>query len=234
MNGCICCTVRKDLSETLIEMKKKYIDTELIDYILIETTGMADPAPILQTFLIDEEVREWTTIDSCITVCDGSQIAMRMDEEREEGCENEAVEQVCFADKILLNKIDLCTREQLDLAKEKIRERNTQAKIDEVQLNKAEIPFGQILNLKAFSIERAVEIDKDIMKNIDVTHKHDSRIGTFSYRMEAETTEDDAHEFFGKVLQEKGANIYRMKGFLAIEDDPMKFVFHSVGMLFTC
>ena len=74
MNGCICCTVRKDLADTLISMKKKYVESGKIDYILIETTGMADPAPILQTFLLNDEVKEWTTIDSCITVCDGSQI----------------------------------------------------------------------------------------------------------------------------------------------------------------
>ena len=234
MNGCICCTVRKDLCDTLIEMKKKYIDTGKIDYILIETTGMADPAPILQTFLIDDEVREWTTIDGCITVCDASQIVLRMDEDREEGCENEAVEQVCFADKILLNKIDLVTTEELDMAKEKIREKNSQAKIDEVQLNKDDIPFGNILNIKAFSIERALEIDENIMEGIDEDHKHDSRIGTFSYKMEAETTEEAANDFFSKVVGEKGANIYRMKGFLAIKDCSMKFVFHSVGMLFSC
>ena len=88
-----------------------------------------------------------------------------MEEDREEGCENEALEQVCFADKILLNKIDICTREQLDEAKEKIRERNTQAQISEVQLNNEEIPFDQILNLNAFSIERALEIDEEILKD---------------------------------------------------------------------
>lgn len=92
-------------------MREKYVETGKIDYILIETTGLADPAPILQTFLLNEDVKDWTTVDSCITVCDGSQIVQRMEEEREEGCENEAIEQVCFADKVLLNKIDLCTRE---------------------------------------------------------------------------------------------------------------------------
>ena len=144
-------------------MKEKYVETGKIDYILVETTGMADPAPILQTFLIDEEVAEWTTIDSVITVADGTQIVERMEEDREEGCENEAVEQVCFADKILLNKIDLATKEQLDAAKAKIREKNTQAIIEEVQLNNTAIPFDKVLDLKAFSIERAVEIDEEFL-----------------------------------------------------------------------
>lgn len=72
MNGCICCTVRQDLVKTILEMKKKYIDNGKIDYIIIETTGMADPAPILQTFLLNEEVQEWASIDSCLTICDAS------------------------------------------------------------------------------------------------------------------------------------------------------------------
>jgi G3E family GTPase len=201
MNGCICCTVRQDLVETLVAMKEKYVDSGKIDYILIETTGMADPAPVLQTFLLDDKVMEWTTIDSCITVCDGTQIIERMDEDREEGCENEAVEQVCFADKILLNKIDLCTREQLDAATAKIREKNTQCKIDEVQLNNAEIPFDKVLDLDAFSIERAMEIDEEILTEVDPnTHMHDSRIGTFSYKTDSEFTLEGANKFFTDVL----------------------------------
>lgn len=111
MNGCVCCTVRKDLVDALKQMKEKYIDTGKIDYIIIETTGMADPAPVLQSFLVDENLQSWTNLDSLITVCDTSQIVMRMNEKRSEGCENEAIEQVCFADKVLLNKIDLCNRE---------------------------------------------------------------------------------------------------------------------------
>lgn len=119
---------------------------------------------------------------------------MRMEEDRAKGCENEAVEQVCFADKIFLNKVDLCSREVLDKAIDKIRMHNTQAKIDEVQFNNAEIPFDNILNLDAFSIFRAVEIDEEIFKDQKMKHrKHDKRIGTFSYKMESEMTEQGAN-----------------------------------------
>lgn len=234
MNGCICCTVRQDLITTIKEMKEKYFDTNKLDYIIIETTGMADPAPIIQTFLIDEKIQEWTKIDSCITICDASQIVLRLEEDREEGCENEAVEQVCFADKIFLNKVDLCNREELDKATAKIREFNEQAPVEEVQFTNKEIPFSQILDQDGFSIERCLELDADLLKDEEQEHKHDSRIGTFSYKMEAEMTMKGANQFLGKVLQEKGANIYRMKGFLAIEGSDQKFVFHSVGMLTSC
>ena len=92
MNGCVCCTVRKDLAETLKKMKTDYVDTGKIDYIIIETTGMANPGPVLQTFFIHPDINEWAQIDSCLTICDGSQIVNRMSEDREKGCENEAVE----------------------------------------------------------------------------------------------------------------------------------------------
>ena len=169
-----------------------------------------------------------------MTICDASQIVLRLEEDREEGCENEAVEQVCFADKIFLNKIDLCTDEELDKAEAKIKEFNTQAAIDRVQFNNKEIPFNQILDVDGFSIERCLEIDDGLLSEVEEEHKHDSRIGTFSYKMEAEMTMKGANQFLGKVLREQSANIYRMKGFLALQGSDQKFVFHSVGMLFNC
>ena len=90
------------------------------------------------------------------------------------------------------------------------------------------------MNQKFFSIEKALEIDGDLLEAGDNhEHKHDSRIGTFSYKMDAEMTPDGADKFIGTLLQEKGANIYRMKGFLALKDSPLKYVFHSVGMIFS-
>ena len=86
MNGCVCCTVREDLAETLNDMKVKYVDTGKIDYIIIETTGMANPGPVLQTFLVHPDINKWAKIDACVTVCDGTQIVTRMNEDREEGC----------------------------------------------------------------------------------------------------------------------------------------------------
>jgi len=116
-------------------MKSKYVDTDLIDYIILETTGMADPGPVLSTFLLHTDIQEWFYVDACVTVADGTQIVAQLEDDREEGCENEAVEQVCFADKVLLNKIDLCSEEQLEGATKKMREYNTQVSISRVQLN---------------------------------------------------------------------------------------------------
>jgi len=232
MNGCVCCTVREDLATTLNDMKTKYVDQDKIDYIILETTGMADPGPVLSTFLIHPDIQDWAYVDSCITVADSTQIVDQLNDDREEGCENEAVEQVCFADKVLLNKIDICSAEKLEAATKKIKEYNTTVEIANVQLNNKNIPFDELLNQKAFDIERCLELDDTLVdQDAFANHKHDSRIGTFSYRMEAEMSEESAGTFINSILAEKGANIYRMKGFIAVQGDDLKYVFHSVGML---
>ena len=91
MNGCICCTNRSHLIDKLKEMKTKQIDKKKVDYIIIETTGLADPASIVQTFLLNDDIIKWASIDSCITLCDASQIVKRMEEECDKGAQNEAV-----------------------------------------------------------------------------------------------------------------------------------------------
>ena len=139
-DGGIVCKVRKDLLEILLEMKKMYTGVDKIDYILIETKGMTDPMPIFETFLLNEEIQEWAKIDSCLTICDVSKIKQK------------SVKQVCFADKVFLNKVDLADRETLDAATKKIREHNTQAIIEEVQFNNDEKPLSKTLDLNMFSI----------------------------------------------------------------------------------
>ena len=108
MNGCICCTVRGDLTEVLDNLYDRVRD---FDGILIETTGLADPAPVAQTFFVDEKVTERYKLDGIITVVDAKHIIPHIEEEKPEGVENEAVEQLAFADRIILNKIDLVTDE---------------------------------------------------------------------------------------------------------------------------
>ena len=117
MNGCICCTVRGDLTELLDEMHDRIKD---FDGVLIETTGLADPAPVAQTFFVDERVTDRYKLDGIITVVDAKHIIPRIEEEKPEGVENEAVEQLAFADRILLNKIDLVSEEEIKEVETKI------------------------------------------------------------------------------------------------------------------
>ena len=112
MNGCICCTVRGDLIKTIKKMfgkTKKRVGKPLFDGIIIETTGLADPAPVAQTFFVDEEVTRLCRLDAIITVVDAKHIVQHLDEVKPEGVENESIEQIAFADKVLLNKVQLAS-----------------------------------------------------------------------------------------------------------------------------
>merc|ERR1719263_1804002 len=110
MNGCICCTVRGDL---VVALKNLYAKIAQFDAVIIETTGLADPAPVAQTFFVDDDIKSKFVLDGIITVVDAKHIILRLDAEKPEGVENESVEQVAFADRILLNKIDLVDAAEL-------------------------------------------------------------------------------------------------------------------------
>ena len=126
MNGCICCTVRGDLTELLDDMYDRIKD---FDGVLIETTGLADPAPVAQTFFVDEKVVERYKLDGIITVVDAKHIVQHVDEEKPEGVENESVEQLAFADRIMLNKIDLVSEEELKEVESRVKSINRFAPI---------------------------------------------------------------------------------------------------------
>merc|ERR1719261_598834 len=126
MNGCICCTVRGDLVEALKNLYKKIAQ---FDAVIIETTGLADPAPVAQTFFVDDDVQALFSLDGIITVCDAKYIIQRLDDEKPEGVENEAVEQVAFADRILLNKTDLVEEAELPPIEERLKTINPSAQI---------------------------------------------------------------------------------------------------------
>merc|ERR1711968_47138 len=115
MNGCICCTVRQDLVEVVKKLAERHRAGRKLDAIVIETTGLADPAPVAQTFFVDEDVKEFCTLDGIITLVDAKHVVQHLDDEKPEGAENESVEQVAFADRLLLNKTDLV--EEADLAR---------------------------------------------------------------------------------------------------------------------
>merc|ERR1719284_1066383 len=125
MNGCICCTVRQDLIGVLNKLAKRVLNGTLkLDGIVIETTGMADPAPVAQTFFVDDAVKSFARLDGIITLVDAKHIEQHLDEEKPEGAENESVEQVAFADRILLNKTDLVSEADLERVEARLRSIN--------------------------------------------------------------------------------------------------------------
>merc|ERR1719330_1745043 len=123
MNGCICCTVRQDLIVVLQKIAKRVKGGKGLDGVIVETTGLADPAPVAQTFFVDPKVQEVFRLDGIVTLIDANHIEQHLDEEKPEGVENEAVEQVAFADRLILNKCDLVP-EEADLARIEARLRS--------------------------------------------------------------------------------------------------------------
>merc|ERR1719326_782070 len=142
MNGCICCTVRGDLVVALKKLHKKIAQ---FDAVIIETTGLADPAPVAQTFFVDEDIASKFSLDGIITVVDAKYIITRLDDEKPEGVENEAVEQVAFADRILLNKTDLAEEPELVEIEDRLKTINPAAKVFRTQQSKVDVDW--VLNI---------------------------------------------------------------------------------------
>merc|ERR1719203_2741093 len=152
MNGCICCTVRGDLVTSL---KKLHEKVAKFDAVIIETTGLADPAPVAQTFFVDDDVEKMYKLDGIITVVDAKHIIKRLDDEKPEGVENEAVEQLAFADRVLLNKTDLVEEAELPVIEERLKKINPTVQIYRTQQSRVE-PTS-LIGINAFSLDRVLE-----------------------------------------------------------------------------
>ena len=165
MNGCICCTVRGDLTELLDSL---YDRIRNFDGVLIETTGLADPAPVAQTFFIDDRVSERYKLDGIITVVDAKHAIPHIDDEKPEGIENESVEQLAFADRIMLNKIDLVDEEELQLVEKKIKSINAFAPIYHTQ--NSIIDPKNLIDIGSFDLERTLKMDPEFL-DTDAEHE---------------------------------------------------------------
>jgi G3E family GTPase len=156
-NGCICCTVRGDLIRILGKILKK----GKMDAIIIETTGLADPAPVAQTFFMDEKIKSMARIDGILTVVDAKHIIQHLDEEKPEGVENEAVEQVAFADRLLINKCDLVEEDYINVVEARLRAINRDAPF--TRCVRSEVPLRKLLGIGAFNLENVIKIDPDFL-----------------------------------------------------------------------
>jgi len=198
--------------------------------VIIETTGLADPAPVCQTFFVDEDVKEMYSLDSVITVVDSKYILDRLAEEKPEGAENEAVEQVAFADKILLNKIDLSTEEQLDKIERELKSINPTAPIQRTK--DSNISPKDLLNLKAFDLQRVLDFDPEFLAE-DAEHEHDATVSSVGVKLEGDVNMNMLECWIQRLITEDGANLYRYKGIIAVKGMDRKFIFQGVGMMFS-
>ncbi len=248
-NGCICCTVRGDLIriiEGLMRRKGKF------DAIIVETTGLADPAPVAQTFFVDEEVGKKARLDAVVTVADAMWLKDRLKDAPE------AKNQIAFADVILLNKTDLVDEAGLQEVEARIRGINPYAKLHRTQ--RSEIALDEVLDRKAFDLDRILDIEPDFLHGEDhdhdhahdhdhdhdhhhdhghahhhhgkgVKHYHDEEMQSISIATDKPLNPDKFFPWIQNLVAEDGPAILRSKGILAFKDDPDRFVFQGVHMI---
>ncbi len=217
-NGCICCTVRGDLMRIIGNLMKR---RNKFDHLVIETTGLADPAPVIQTFFVDEDMRDKISLDAVVTVVDAKHIWQHWDAD-------EAQEQIAFADVILINKTDLVTPEQLEDLEKRIRAMNAMAKI--YRTRNSELEMDALLGVKAFDLNRALEIDPQFLG--EDAHQHDETVGSIAIVESGALDGEKLNNWLGELLRNQGQDIFRMKGILNIAGENQRFVFQGVHMLF--
>ena len=190
---------------------------------------MADPAPVAQTFFVDYSVKAFARLDGIVTLVDSKHIEQHLDEVKPEGAENEAVEQVAFADRLLLNKTDLVSEEDLQRVEARLRAINQFAPI--VRCCNSDVAVDSVLDIKGFDLKRTLEMDPEFL-NTDGEHVHDASVTSFGIRETRPLSVDLLREWFvSRLLPSKGVQLYRMKGVLSVAGDDKKFVFQAVHMI---
>lgn len=227
-NGCVCCTVRGDLMRTLRRLLAERPD---VDAVILETTGLADPAPVAQTFFADQALSAKLTLDTVTTLVDAKHIMPRLEESRE------AVAQVAFADQIVLNKTELVSNGELAQVEARLRGLNAYAPIHRAV--RADVPLDAVLGRGGFDLDRIAARGLDRADAEDDGHVHDEHcghlhpdeIGTVSIEHAAPMAAHRLERWLGDLLAEQGQDILRAKGILHIAGEDRRFVFQAVHMM---
>jgi G3E family GTPase len=237
-DGCICCTFRKDLVDTLSKFAKRIKSGLKLDGVIIETTGMAKPAPLAQTFFVNDKVKEFFRLDGLITVIDAKHIEQHLDAEMSEGTANESVEQLAFADRMVLNKTDLVTEADLTRVEARLRAINKFAPIQ--RCTKSHVSVDSMLNIRGFDLRRTLDMVPGFLhtncnhppdQNCD--DAHDKSVSSFSIRISGDVDLASAKNWLGDLLRSEGDDIYRMRGVLAVARSELKFLCQAVHALFS-
>ena len=245
-NGCICCTVRGDLVrilDGLMRRKGKF------DAVIVETTGLADPAPVAQTFFIDENIGSKTRLDAVVTVADARWLIDRLKDAPE------AKNQIAFADVILINKTDLVSGEELSEVEARIRGINPYAKVHRTE--RAQIPLNEVLGRNAFDLDRILDLEPEFLADDEdhehphgydhghdhdhghehahqhggLKHYHDEDMQSVSLKSDEPLDPDKFFPWVQDLVQKEGPNILRSKGILSFKNDDDRFVFQGVHMI---
>jgi len=221
-NGCICCTVRGDLVRILGELRTKR-EAKTLDFerIIIETTGMADPGPVAQTFFMDEDIGNYFLLDSIVTLVDAKHADKQLDDFRE------AQEQVGFADRILLSKTDLIGAAEQAQLKARLVKINPRAPIKPVHFG--DTPLTDILDIRGFNLNAILEIEPGFLDETE--HEHDDAVHSFVFRSDAPFDGVKLEEFLAGMIQVYGPDLLRYKGVLSLAGNDNRVVFQGVHML---
>ena len=221
-NGCICCTVRGDLINILGNLRERREKGALkFDRVIIETTGMADPGPVAQTFFTDEEIGAYYLLDSILTVVDAKHAPKQLDDFRE------AQEQVGFADQILMSKTDLVAEPDVQALQARIRRMNPRAKVKKV--NFGNTPIEEILDIRGFNLNAILELDPEFLA--DTHHDHHDEVESFVFRSEKPFDGDKLEQFLSGMIQVYGPDLLRYKGVLWMKGKSQRVVFQGVHMM---
>ncbi len=217
-NGCVCCTVRGDLIRIIDGLLKR---RGRFDGILIETTGLADPAPVAQTFFVDDNIGGRTALDAVVTVADAKWLKDRLKDAPE------AKNQIAFADVVVLNKADLVTADELKDVELRIRAINPFARIHRTE--RCAVPLDAVMGQGAFDLERILAIEPQFLE-ADL-HTHDEDVQSVALITEKPLNPDKFFAWVQDLVAKEGPNILRSKGILAFQDDPLRYVFQGVHMV---
>lgn len=226
-NGCICCTVRGDLIRIIKQILARAGKRKLHG-IIIETTGLADPAPVAQTFFVDADISRRCKLDGIITVVDAKHILQHLRESKPEGVENESVEQVAFADRILLNKTDLVSTKEVGEVKAQIKSINSAVQIVECQ--HCRVDPALLMNIQSFDLDKILVKEPDFLENSD--HMHDTSVTSVGFKTLDAINIVLLQDWIQEVLTDKGVDLLRYKGVIRVAGMNRKYVFQGVHMLF--
>ena len=217
-NGCVCCTVRGDLIRIVGGLMKR---RDRFDGIIIETTGLANPAPVAQTFFVDDAVKAKTRLDAIVTVVDAKHILVRLEDS------HEAEDQIAFADVIVLNKTDLVAAEELIAVEARLRQINRFAVIHRTE--RAALPIAHVMNQGAFDLARVLEREPDFLE--DDAHEHNEDVTSVSFEVARPIDPEKFNAWIGALLADKRPDLLRTKGILAYRGDDRRFAFQAVHMI---
>jgi G3E family GTPase len=243
-NGCVCCTVRGDLIRILEKLARR---RDRFDHILIETTGLADPGPVVQTFFMDPEMGQKFFVDGVITLVDAKHANLHLEDSPE------MQEQIAFADRIILNKCDLVSEEEASALESRLRSMNALATI--VRSIRAEVPVPELLALGGFNLDHATEIDPHFLDReppghdahehdhhkhdqgephdhaLPHYHDHDNSITSVGLEREGDCDGPKLERWLSEITQTKGPDIFRMKGVFAVRGVAHRIIFQGVHMI---